>query len=233
MSSVPEIGRQALHPPKAEELQWQTFAHAIDLWNGKLHYYVGLYLLLFIWLFAFSGLMLNHHWTFDDFWSKRKVSTTEQAIHPPPHGSDLENAKGLMRQLHIAGEVEFGEAPPAAGRLDFQVTTPRLLYALHADLVKGVVTIQRTEVNVWGNIHILHTYSGVRRDNPHMQRTWTGIRIWSFCMDAIALGLIFVVLSSYIMWWGLEQHRFWGLVALFGGFLACGFFVVGLARLYP
>ena len=31
-----------------------------ETWNKKLHYYLGLYFLLFLWLFSFTGLLLNH-----------------------------------------------------------------------------------------------------------------------------------------------------------------------------
>ena len=31
----------------------------VETWNRKLHIYVGLYFLTFLWLFSFSGLLLN------------------------------------------------------------------------------------------------------------------------------------------------------------------------------
>jgi hypothetical protein len=38
------------------------------VWNRRLHYYLGLYLLFFCWLFAFTGLVLNHpRWAFAQF----------------------------------------------------------------------------------------------------------------------------------------------------------------------
>jgi len=52
-------------------------------------------------------------------------------------------------------------------------------------------------------------------------------------MDAVALGLIFMVLSSYYMWYRLKKNRFLGWIALAAGYLVCGFFVVGLTWLYP
>jgi len=32
----------------------------LEAWNRRLHYYLGLYFLLFLWLFSFTGLLLNH-----------------------------------------------------------------------------------------------------------------------------------------------------------------------------
>lgn len=43
------------------------------IWNRRIHNYVGLYFLVFIWLFALSGLLLNHSdWTFAEFWPSAK-----------------------------------------------------------------------------------------------------------------------------------------------------------------
>ena len=33
---------------------------AVEKWNRKLHFYLGLYFLFFLWLFSLTGLMLNH-----------------------------------------------------------------------------------------------------------------------------------------------------------------------------
>ena len=33
---------------------------AFLVWNRRVHFYLGLYLLFFTWLFAFTGLLLNH-----------------------------------------------------------------------------------------------------------------------------------------------------------------------------
>ena len=76
------------------------------LWNRKLHYYLGLLTLVFVCFFSFSGLLLNHQWRFAEFWDTRHQSTTEQAIVAPPAGSDLDQARDLLRQLGLRGEIE-------------------------------------------------------------------------------------------------------------------------------
>src|SRR5262245_57781806 len=58
----------------------RAMADGFDIWNRKLHYYAGLYLLLFLWLFAFTGLLLNHSWQFAEFWPQRKQSTVERVV---------------------------------------------------------------------------------------------------------------------------------------------------------
>ena len=38
-----------------------------ERWNRKLHFYTGLFLIVFLWLFAFTGLLLNHPtWMFHE-----------------------------------------------------------------------------------------------------------------------------------------------------------------------
>ena len=50
---------------------------AFFVWNRRLHYYLGLCLLFFTWLFVFTGLLLNHpRWQFAQFWPNRMQSTT-------------------------------------------------------------------------------------------------------------------------------------------------------------
>ena len=42
-------------------------AETAKLWNRKLHYYLGLVTLLFVWVFCFTGLLLNYQWKFAEF----------------------------------------------------------------------------------------------------------------------------------------------------------------------
>jgi hypothetical protein len=84
-SELADSGTKARGPQLAETLK---------VWNRKLHYYLGLYLLFFVWLFALSGLLLNHSsWKFAEFWGNRKQATYERAITMPSSGSDLAQAR--------------------------------------------------------------------------------------------------------------------------------------------
>ena len=51
-------------------------------------------------------------------------------------------------------------------------------------------------------------------------------------MDAVAIGLIVMVFSSYYMWWVLPQKRTLGAIVLASGCLTCFFFVCGLRWIY-
>src|SRR5689334_11674529 len=56
----------------------------VEHWNRKLHFYAGLFLLFFLWLFAVSGLVLNHPtWRFTEFWTSRAQTQYERDIILP------------------------------------------------------------------------------------------------------------------------------------------------------
>ncbi|MDP3073807.1 MAG: PepSY domain-containing protein [Opitutaceae bacterium] len=222
MPSSPEQQMPAGNGPRA-------FTQGYKTWNRKLHFYLGLYFLFFIWLFALTGLLLNHSWAFTEFWPNRKVATVERQIKAPADGTALDEARDVMRQLGIAGEIQWLTTQPGdSGRLEFRATKPGLQFDIKADLKLGRATVQRTEVNAWGVMRALHTFTGVRMNDAKNQRDWMLTTIWALSMDAVALGLAVLVISGLIMWWGLAGKRALGLVALGCGILVCGWFVVGL-----
>src|SRR5262245_50085040 len=98
---------------------------ALETWNRKLHYYLGLYLLFFLWLFSFTGLLLNHpQWRFAEFWPQRKETRFEQAIEPTSSASDLDRARELMSELNLAGEIDWPGGRRQPGLLEFTVNRP-------------------------------------------------------------------------------------------------------------
>ncbi len=207
-------------------------ADGFEAWNRRLHFYIGLFLLFFIWLFVFTGLLLNHpKWTFADFWPTRKQTTFERSISRPPVGSDLARAQNIMAQLGITGEIEWTSAQDDAGQLNFRANRPGHMFEIKTDLVQERVKVQRIDVNAWGVMHILHTFTGVRAGDSRNQRDWILTSIWALSMDAVAAGLLVMIFGSYYMWWRLPRKRAWGLVALVSGWVVCALFVVGLRLL--
>lgn len=202
------------------------------VWNRKVHYYLGLYFLFFLWLFSFTGLLLNHSWKFAEFWPNRKVSVTERRIRPPAPAGDLQQARELMRQLGLQGEVEWTAARGDTAHLNFRVGRPGRATEVRADLVRGIARIEETKINGWGLVRVLHTFTGVRMNDTRNRRDWMLTTAWALSMDALAFGLILMVLSSLYMWYRLKSKRALGFVALLLGCLSCGFFVFGLRWIY-
>ena len=64
-------------PSTPREIRWLA-------WNRRWHTWMGLFLLLFLWLFAVSGLILNHpNWKFAQFWQARQESTAPAGVKLP------------------------------------------------------------------------------------------------------------------------------------------------------
>ena len=217
--------------PNRKSPRVARFRIGVARWNRKLHYYLGLFLLFFVWLFALSGLILNHSsWTFAESWTNRKDTNYErEIIAPGPElKGDLPQAHEIMKQLGIEGEILWTTTRTDANQFEFQVRRPGHFFFLKADLAKQRVTVRHSVVNLWGVMKVLHVFTGVQMDDARQSRDWVLTSIWAFSMDAVAAGMIFMVLSSLYMWWELPQKRLLGAVVLGIGSLGCGLFCIGL-----
>ena len=201
---------------------------AFATWNRKGHYYLGLYFLFFLWLFAFTGLLLNHSWGFADFWPKRTVSKFERQVQVPTVTHDLERAREIMRQLGIQGEIEW-----TAGRTDgmlffFRVARPGRTSQVTVDAQSNRATVEQTDINAWGIVRVLHTFTGVRSGDERNSRDWVLTTVWAFSMDAVAVALVLMVFSGLYLWMGQPTKRRVGAAALLAGTITCAMFVFGL-----
>jgi len=188
-----------------------------------------------MWLFAFTGLILNHPtWTFPESWNNRKETNYVReitALDPEVKG-DLGQAREIMRQIGIEGEILWTTTRTDPNQFEFQVRRPGHFFFLKADLAQKRVTVRQADVNLWGVIKVLHVFSGASIDDPRQSRDWALTTLWAFSMDAVAAGLIFTVLSSLYMWYELPQKRLLGAVVLGLGSLICGLFCIGLRWLF-
>jgi len=207
----------------------------LERWNRKLHFYSGLFLIFFLWLFAFSGLLLNHPaWTFHEHWKNRQETTSERAIAPPGPDAlgDLAQARDIMRQLSITGDILWTTTRTDPGVLEFQVRRPGHFFFVKANWKQRSATVRQADVNVWGLMKFLHVFTGNVADDPRNHRDWTLTYLWVYSMDAVAVGLIFMVLSSIYMWLQLPRKRRTGAIVLALGCLSCGLFCVGLRWIF-
>jgi hypothetical protein len=211
----------------------RRWAVVFATWNRKAHYYLGLYFLFFLWLFSLSGLLLNHSsWAFAQFYPNRKISRIEGPIRSLSIGSDFDKAMAVMRQLRIEGEIEWSATRGDAARLEFNVTRPGRVYQVLTDLKNNRATVTLNEYNAWGVLRGMHTFVGVSPDDPRKQRDWILTTIWAMSMDAVAVGIVVLVLSGVYLWWNRRENRAAGLIALAVGTAVCGLFIVGLRRIY-
>lgn len=202
---------------------------SVRTWNRKFHYYLGLYFLLFFWLFSLSGLVLNHsNWHVSKFWAARQESTAERAVRRPAATGDLAMAHDLMAQLGITGEIASTKLDPVAKHFEFQVVKPGRTWQVTAELAAGTASVKEIRVTAFGVLDALHKLTGVKLDEPQRQRDWLWTWVWSAAMDALAIGWIVLVVTGIYLWWRLRAKRLGGAIALALGIGSCAFFLLGL-----
>ena len=211
-------------------MQSQKLFKDLNFWSRKIHIHLGLFLLLFIWLFSFSGLLLNHSkWDISNFYEKRKQTENATSIRIPATRDSSALLKNIMSQLQIKGEITNVKMWPDS--LHFRVSIPGKVRNLKVNLKTGVSTEEAMQYNWAGKIRTLHTFNGVDKTNVDQQPNWLVTRIWRLSMDGIAIGFMLLCLSSWIMWFKMKERFRWGWIVLISGFCAAGYFVFVLGML--
>jgi hypothetical protein len=198
----------------------------LETWNRKLHFYLGLYFLFFLWLFSATGLMLNHQQWFRGLYQRAETSY-QKPTETPRGDTDADRARDIARQLDLRGEIDWPASQPV-GHLDFNVNRPNGAAQVRADLNAKQTYIKEFDNTALHAFQTFHTFSGSRFNQPATQRDWIVTSLWVWAMDALAVGLMVMVLGGYYMWWRSKQARMLGWAVLALGFASCGLFVSGL-----
>jgi hypothetical protein len=200
-----------------------------ETWNRKLHYYLGLYFLFFLWLFSLTGLLLNHgQWAMAMAANERRETKYERTINLPAGDSDLARARDIAQQLGLKGEINW-PASQQPGELAFNVSRPKDASQVRVDLSQRRVAVQHFDNSGLATFRIFHTFSGSRY-NDTARRDWIVTTLWVMAMDALAAGLIIMIFGSYYMWYRLKQRHTIGLIALGAGIVSCAAFFTGFIR---
>lgn len=198
-----------------------------EKWNRKIHIYLGLFLLLFLWLFSVSGLFMNHpKW----FHGKMERTPEDRTVVMEGEMDPVARAHDLKAQLGLEGEILL-RAQRNPQKFFFMVFRPNHRYGVSVDLATSVATINNVKPQPVGVLADLHTFTGVRAiwNEPVQERDWVMTRLWSFSIDALSIGVILIVLSSLYMGLRVKENRAWVIGSLVAGVLACSFFIWGLA----
>jgi hypothetical protein len=203
---------------------------AFEKWNRKIHFYLGLFFIFFLWLFLLSGLMLNHgDWSISRAAIQRREARYERQVVLPAETTDIDRARDLMRQLNLKGEPDV-PASQTPGFFAFQVGQPRDASQVKVDLAAGRASVDHFTNSGLAVFRIFHTFSGSKYNQPETHRDWILTTIWVVAMDALAIGLVVMVLGSYYMWYRLKQTHTLGWIALASGFASCAMFFAGLLQ---
>lgn len=199
-------------------------------WKG--HLYLGLFLLAGIWLFALSGLMLNHpKWSISGFWNSREQAFEERTFDPLTAQDDNGRARELIDRLGLAGELEQVRSFPGGDSLTLTIARPGTILQLKAWPATGKATLESTRVNAFGAFQMLHTATGVRIGREDNRRDWLPTRLWGLMIDAVSLGMALIVLSGCYLAFSKGKSLRLELLSLGLGLAICLYYLLGLPGL--
>ncbi|UCF35306.1 MAG: hypothetical protein JSU96_10635 [Acidobacteriota bacterium] len=191
----------------------------------KIHIHSGLFLLWLTWLFALSGVMLNHpKWEISKFWERRDVQTEVTPLEIPPIDAE-KRVETVLKQLEIDGEPESIHWSDDSGAFTVSVVRPGTIVEVSVNAELTQAEVKRTQTDGAGIVHMLHTFNGVSVDEPARQRDWFWSTAWVAVMDMLAIALGVWVISGYYLWLKLGKMTPFGATVAGLGILLAGFFL--------
>jgi hypothetical protein len=196
-------------------------------WNRKIHIYLGLFLLLFIWLFGGSGLLLNHHWEFANSWKKRKEIRYEKTIQISREREQYALVHEIMNKLNLNGSIYNLRFSNDSAHLNFIASKPGLRYDIQAGLNDGKIMIKETKLDKWGIMSALHISRNPTSKEQSERYQSVLASIWSFSIDIVSIGLIVICLGGWYIWLQIPGKRFYlGLISITGGIILSIYFLL-------
>lgn len=194
------------------------------IWNRKFHIYAGMFFLFFILFFSVSGLLLNHgSWEFTSFWKERRETKTETIVSLSSNRDSASLILQIMKQIKISGEISNVRLTPES--LFFRVSKPGLIREVNVDMKSCLCVINEISFNLWGKIRTLHTFNGSDKEHPELRPNWFVTNTWRLAMDSVALGMIYLCISSWLMWYEIRKSYPAGMVIFVIGMVGAIFFV--------
>ncbi len=195
---------------------------SLTKWNQKIHIYLGLYLLFFIWLFGLSGLLLNHHWEFANFWEDRKEIKYHKTIQISRGMEQYTLVHEIKNKLNLDGSVINPIFSNDSIFLNFIIAKPGTRYDVQANLNDGKIMVKETKFNTWGIIRALHTTRNPTLKERSERYQTVIASIWSISLDIISVGLIIICLGGWYIYLQVPRKRFYlGLISITSGFVVC------------
>lgn len=188
----------------------------------QLHLYAGLFLSPFILVFAASTLILNHPALGEsDGLNAAPPQKENVSIDVPPEVGTIEQAKKILGQLHVTGEIDYVRHNAKAERLFIPVSKPGENVKVEVDLRAKTASVERQEGGLGAALVYLHKMPGPH--NVRFRGNWVYMAWWKMAADGVVYGTLFLTLSGLYLWWVLKAERVvgWALIGA-GAFSAAG-----------
>ncbi|MEK7684534.1 MAG: PepSY-associated TM helix domain-containing protein [Verrucomicrobiota bacterium] len=195
-------------------------------WTRDLHLYLGLFLCPFLLVFAVSTLLLNHKGPPSAAASGSPPPKKSVPIAVPDGAGTLEQARNILRQLHVTGEIDYVSHRAKEERLLIPVSKPGESTRVEVDLRAQTATVERQEQGLGTALIYLHKMPGPH--NVKIRGNWIYMVGWGVLADATVCGALFLTISGLYLWWMLKAQRKIGWAFLGGGVLSAVALVVAI-----
>ena len=132
----------------------------------------------------------------------------------------LDQAKQILAQLGVTGEINFIRYLPKERRLVIPVLRPGIETMIDLDIEKRTVRVSQRKTSVWEMLAYLHKSPGPH--NVAIRGNWFWTRVWGWLADATVYLVMFVSISGIYLWAMIRAERKAGLVLLVAGALSFG-----------
>ena len=194
----------------------RIFSKSLYLWIRELHLYLGLFISPFIVVFAVSTILFNHAWKPWNAGSDAKVQKMSVPVKIPEDVEGLEQAKQIMRQVNVSGEISY--LPKPKDHLVIPVMKPGQKITIDVNLETRPAEIERRYTAIWDALFYLHKSPGAH--NANIRGNWFYTRLWSWLADTVVYLLLFISASGIYLWTVIKAERVIGLILLGAGGLS-------------
>ncbi|MBI5383460.1 MAG: PepSY-associated TM helix domain-containing protein [Verrucomicrobia bacterium] len=193
-------------------------------WTRDLHLYVGLFLSPLVLVFAVSTVLLNHNWKTEP---RRAAKTTAVPVQISGEIGSLDQAKRILAQLRVTGEINYVRHSANEQRLVIPVMKPGETTRVEVDLRAQTATAERQAEGLGAALIYLHKMPG-----PHLAKyrgNWIYNVFWAVFADATVWGMLFLTVTGLYLWWVLKAERAVGFVLLVAGVASFALLVIALS----
>jgi hypothetical protein len=195
-------------------------------WTRDLHLYLGLFACPFILIFAISTLLLNHPGQPAIGAASGSIPLTNIPITVPEGAGTVDQARAILRQLNVTGEIDYVSYRAKEQRLLIPVSKPGENTRIEVDLRAQTATVERQVQGLGAALIYLHKLPGPH--NAKIRGNWIYIAWWRVLADTTVYALLFLIASGLYLWWLLTAERKIGWTLLGAGVLSVTLLVAAI-----
>jgi hypothetical protein len=195
--------------------------------NRRLHLYLGLTLLPWLFMYGLSSIPFAHNGFFQQrdaatglpLWTVRAEGTFDAPV--PDNPEALRALGGALLADAGIRDLSYGVYRPNATQVNVFAFTfwehTRIIYTPAKQQYRVEDRRFRWDQFLTG----LHARGGFDQDRAF-------VRSWSVVVDVVQVAILLWIATGLVMWWPLRGHRLWGLLAIAAGTVS---FVIFTLRL--